>query len=66
MEIDETVNGVRIRLSADEPIHPENLPLFLRNIIVVAATGFKFPDDREAFNAYMAVLCEMERHFHIS
>jgi hypothetical protein len=65
MEIDKTINGVRVRLSANKPIRQDELPLFLRNMIVVAAGFFKMPDDLEAFRAYMVVLCEMERHFDI-
>jgi hypothetical protein len=55
-------NCITIRVSADILRHPEDLPLTLRNIVVLLAGDIP-PGERKAFDAYMRVVYELEKTF---
>ncbi len=62
----ERTNGnprrINIHINADILSHPEDLPLTLRNIVVLLA-GQIPPGERKVFDAYMRVVYELERTF---
>ena len=54
--------GIDIHVPMDVLRHPEDLPLTLRNIVVLLARLIP-RDERETFNEYMRVVSALERMF---